>query len=111
MRQALRDANARVKELERTIELAFTPYWGLVFKEGNENSRFAEQIEDYACLYTEPEFRTSFTIALLTTPPARAARRDGPLVPHAAYGTLRWTHRRPAGRWRSPPQGAPHGCL
>ena len=25
---------------------------GLTFKEGNENSRFAEQVEDYACIYT-----------------------------------------------------------
>ncbi len=28
------------------------PYWGLTFKEGNENSRFGEQIEVYACIYT-----------------------------------------------------------
>ena len=27
-------------------------YWGLLFKEGNENSRFGEQVEGYADLYT-----------------------------------------------------------
>jgi HAD superfamily 5'-nucleotidase-like hydrolase len=52
LRRALRDANARVEELEQTVELGFNAYWGLTFKEGNENSRFGEQIEDYACLYT-----------------------------------------------------------
>jgi len=52
LRRALRDANARVLELERGVELGLNRYWGLTFKEGNENSRFGEQIEDYACIYT-----------------------------------------------------------
>jgi HAD superfamily 5'-nucleotidase-like hydrolase len=52
LRRALRDANGRVEDLERSVELGFNRYWGLSFKEGNENSRFGEQIEDYACLYT-----------------------------------------------------------
>ena len=52
LRRALRDADARVSDLERSIEVGFNPYWGLTFKEGNENSRFGEQIEDYACIYT-----------------------------------------------------------
>jgi 5'-nucleotidase len=52
LRRALRDVNLRVEELERTVELGYNRYWGLTFKEGNENSRFGEQIEDYACIYT-----------------------------------------------------------
>lgn len=52
LRRAHRDANARVRALERGIEEGFNPHWGLTFKEGNENSRFAEQVEDYACIYT-----------------------------------------------------------
>jgi 5'-nucleotidase len=52
LRRAHRDANARVEDLERQVELGFNRYWGLTFKEGNENSRFGEQIEDYACIYT-----------------------------------------------------------
>ncbi len=52
LRHALRDADGRVAGLEREVELGFNRYWGLTFKEGNENSRFGEQIEDYACLYT-----------------------------------------------------------
>ena len=38
--------------LEATSRRASTRYWGLLFKEGNENSRFGEQVEQYACLYT-----------------------------------------------------------
>jgi 5'-nucleotidase len=52
LRHALRDADARIGDLERVVELGFNRYWGLTFKEGHENSRFGEQIEDYACLYT-----------------------------------------------------------
>ena len=50
--RASRDAHARVQVLERGIEDGLNPYWGLTFKEGNENSRFGEQIEVYACVYT-----------------------------------------------------------
>jgi HAD superfamily 5'-nucleotidase-like hydrolase len=52
LRRAVRDANQRVDELQRAIEEGYNRTWGLTFKEGNENSRFGEQIEDYACLYT-----------------------------------------------------------
>jgi HAD superfamily 5'-nucleotidase-like hydrolase len=52
LRKASRDAAARVKVLERGIEDGINRYWGLTFKEGNENSRFGEQIEVYACIYT-----------------------------------------------------------
>ena len=52
LRRAHRDANGRVRELERGVEEGLNPHWGLTFKEGNENSRFAEQVEDYACIYT-----------------------------------------------------------
>jgi HAD superfamily 5'-nucleotidase-like hydrolase len=52
LRRACRDADARVETLERQLEEGLNPYWGLTFKEGNENSRFGEQIEVYACIYT-----------------------------------------------------------
>jgi 5'-nucleotidase len=52
LRRANRDADARVDVLERQLEEGLNPYWGLTFKEGNENSRFGEQIEVYACIYT-----------------------------------------------------------
>ncbi len=52
LRRALRDADARIATLELSVEEGLNPYWGLTFKEGNENSRFGEQVEVYACLYT-----------------------------------------------------------
>ncbi len=52
LRRASREADARVHELEVAVEAGLNPYWGLTFKEGNENSRFGEQIEVYACVYT-----------------------------------------------------------
>ena len=52
LRHARRDADTRIQELQKRIEDGFNPYWGLTFKEGNENSRFGEQIENYACIYT-----------------------------------------------------------
>lgn len=52
LRRALRDANARLEALRRVVEEGYNRYWGLTFKEGNENSRFGKQVEDYACLYT-----------------------------------------------------------
>lgn len=52
LRIAHREVQGLVVRLEETVERAFNPHWGLLFKEGTENSRFGEQVEDYACLYT-----------------------------------------------------------
>ncbi len=48
-RQALIES---LRDSERQLEERFNPYWGLIFKQGNENTIFGEQVEDYACLYT-----------------------------------------------------------
>ena len=32
--------------------LAFNPHWGPLFREGHEISKFGEQVEAYACVYT-----------------------------------------------------------
>ena len=52
LRWALREATEIADTLECEVEEGFNPYWGLLFKEGHENSRFGEQVERYACLYT-----------------------------------------------------------
>jgi hypothetical protein len=44
------DSTGIADVLERDVELGFNPFWGLMFKEGNENSRFGSQVEQYACL-------------------------------------------------------------
>lgn len=41
-----------VIDREEQIEAQLHPCWGMVFKTGNKNSVFGEQVEDYACLYT-----------------------------------------------------------
>ena len=43
---------AETTALEERFERGANPYWVMVFKEGHENSRFGEQVEDYADLYT-----------------------------------------------------------
>jgi hypothetical protein len=39
--------------LEREIERAFHPYWGSALRAESEPSSFGEQVERYACLYTD----------------------------------------------------------
>jgi HAD superfamily 5'-nucleotidase-like hydrolase len=41
-----------IKALRRRIEAQYNTYWGSVFREGNEGTRFGQQIRDFACLYT-----------------------------------------------------------
>jgi HAD superfamily 5'-nucleotidase-like hydrolase len=52
LRAALRRVTQDQEKLEDELDARFNPHWGPIFKEGNENSRFGEQVEDYACLYT-----------------------------------------------------------
>ncbi|HJZ85370.1 MAG TPA: HAD-IG family 5'-nucleotidase [Polyangia bacterium] len=52
LRAELRDTLDEYGTLHQEIDRAFNPYWGPLFKEGPENSRFGEQVEDYACVYT-----------------------------------------------------------
>ena len=44
--------NGEVDSLETKIDRTYNPYWGSCLREGNENSRFGEQVNDYADLYT-----------------------------------------------------------
>ena len=52
LRKALKATLLEGATTQETFERGANAYWGLVFKEGHENSRFGEQVEDYACLYT-----------------------------------------------------------
>ncbi len=52
LRKAYKECNEICDVLEADVEQGFNSFWGLLFKEGNENSRFGEQVESYACLYT-----------------------------------------------------------
>jgi len=52
LRRDLRAAGAQHRALESTIDEAFNPHWGPIFREGYEVSKFGEQVEAYACVYT-----------------------------------------------------------
>ena len=52
LRQTLRDLSGDLDRSERDVDQAFNRWWGPIFREGVENSRFGQQVEDYACLYT-----------------------------------------------------------
>jgi len=50
--QELKAVTVAFSEELRTYHQSFHPVWGQMFKVGYQNSRFAQQVENYACLYT-----------------------------------------------------------
>ncbi len=52
LRERAQLMDAEVDSLEARIDRAYNPHWGSCLREGNENSRFGEQVNDYADLYT-----------------------------------------------------------
>ncbi len=82
LRKALKDATEIADTLESDVEEGFNPYWGLMFKEGNENSRFGQQVEQYACVYT------SRVSNLLFYSPMQYYRSPRDLMPHEQAGAL-----------------------
>ncbi len=52
LRAQLKDLDAERVALSDVLEKAFHPFWGSVFKAGNEVSSFGSQVEQYAGLYT-----------------------------------------------------------
>ena len=52
LKATMKAAGSELARLEHEVDRSFNPYWGPIFREGTENSRFAEQVESYACVYT-----------------------------------------------------------
>jgi HAD superfamily 5'-nucleotidase-like hydrolase len=52
LRATMKTTSEELEHLEKDVDRAFNPFWGAIFREGTENSRFGEQVEDYACVYT-----------------------------------------------------------
>ncbi|HEY6478082.1 MAG TPA: HAD-IG family 5'-nucleotidase [Polyangia bacterium] len=52
VRRDLRATATQHRALEEAIDDGFNPYWGPMFREGYEVSKFGEQVEAYACVYT-----------------------------------------------------------
>lgn len=82
LRQAHAEAVAVGRDLERELEEGFNAYWGLLFKEGHENSRFGEQVERYACIYT------SRASNFVLYSPQQYFRSPRALMPHEQTGGL-----------------------
>ncbi|MCH2101028.1 MAG: HAD-IG family 5'-nucleotidase [Planctomycetes bacterium] len=51
-RKELQVIDRRVNQLARKVSDAFNPYWGSLFWETHDTSRFAQQAETFACAYT-----------------------------------------------------------
>ena len=83
LRRAFKATLAEGSELEARFENGANAYWGLVFKEGNENSRFGEQVEDYADLYT------SRVSNFLYYSPMQVFRSPRATMPHERSSLLR----------------------
>lgn len=48
----LKQLSKQSNQFDNVISNAVNPYWGLVFKENHENTLFATQAVNYACIYT-----------------------------------------------------------
>jgi hypothetical protein len=51
-RDELKRLNGSIIELASRVSAAFNPYWGSLFWEASDISRFAQQAETFACAYT-----------------------------------------------------------
>ena len=60
----------------RELHAGFHRVWGQMMKAGNQNSRFAHQLERYACLYT------SHARNLVAYSPAKSYRGLSDAMPH-----------------------------
>lgn len=53
LKAQIRATEAQHTELASSVDVEFHPFWGSIFKAGPELSSFGDQVEEYACLYTD----------------------------------------------------------
>ena len=51
--ETIDDINQKISELINKIQNNFNPKWGELMRAGAEESRFADQLEKYSCIYME----------------------------------------------------------
>ena len=51
--ESIDQINQKISELIITIQSNFNPNWGELMRSGAEESRFADQLEKYSCIYME----------------------------------------------------------
>lgn len=76
MRGELRATMSEHAALEFKLDDAFNVFWGPSFREGREVSKFGDQVEDYACVYTSRVSNFRFYS------PMRHFRGPRDLMPH-----------------------------
>ena len=69
-------AKNKHRETLRELHKSFHPTWGQLMKAGSQNSRFAHQLETYACLYT------SHARNLVAYSPRKTYRGQSDWMPH-----------------------------
>jgi HAD superfamily 5'-nucleotidase-like hydrolase len=65
-----------VASLDEACSLAYNRHWGMLFREGNQITRFAHQVKDFACIYT------SRVSNFLNYPPNTYFRTKTERMPH-----------------------------
>lgn len=65
-----------LRDLSREFHGKFHPRWGQLMKTGHQNSRFAQQVEGYACIYTSTLSNLRFV------PPSKAFQSTRDSMPH-----------------------------
>jgi HAD superfamily 5'-nucleotidase-like hydrolase len=75
-RTLLRQTLQELEALEGTTDAHFNPYWGRLFREENERSRFGGQVEEFADVYT------SRVSNLLAYSPVQYFRAPRDVMPH-----------------------------
>ncbi len=53
LRAQIKASETEMNAIEEHIDQAFHPFWGSLFKAGPEASSFGNQVEAYACIYTD----------------------------------------------------------
>ena len=76
LRAQLESVSHKWREALLAQHEAFHPRWGRVFKAGHQNSRWAQQVQEYACLYT------SHVTNLVQFAPDTSFRALSDLMPH-----------------------------
>lgn len=76
LRHSMKRASTEMEAIDERIYRDFNPYWGAIFRAGVENSRFGQQVEDYACIYT------SRVSNFLAYSPLRNFRSPRDFMPH-----------------------------
>jgi len=82
IRAEQKSSSAKLRAAIQQHHEAFHPVWGRIFKAGHQNSRWAQQVENYACLYTARAVNLAFVT------PEASFRVLTDMMPHDRAGGI-----------------------